>query len=302
MRILKKFNKISLFVALVINLIFIQLSPFLIAQGNQNEPLTVRGTPPPHGQTVTMTNKSYCSSIGGSTRFESIKNVTWDTPNAKAINFVIEILLSNPTGCSSGNSWPCPEYNLNPEYVKGWIDWNGDGIWQSHEKVIDLILWGYYSTNYQGTMFGYSQAEIPAYHVEDPIMRVNLCWGCDPDPCSYQWTWGDVRDFTVSIEENCCEYSLEKVSVINGNNPICDIGNSIYPVNNPFSGPLHRELELSYVINGNCPDCPEPIVSIKSNMPLGKTGYPTKGFNGTIKLTTPEKVGIYPVTLFFEIK
>ena len=129
----------------------------------------------------------YCPSIGGSHLYEHIYSVTYTLHDGIMIVTVV-IWIANPTGCTSGE--PCPEYDTSPEYINGWVDWDGDKVFESDERVLDVALTGYLGINYYGSMSTSNIVTIPSGAVSSMWMRVNLGWGYDPnDPCEYSWTW-----------------------------------------------------------------------------------------------------------------
>ncbi|MFQ5456418.1 MAG: carboxypeptidase-like regulatory domain-containing protein [Nitrospirota bacterium] len=159
----------------------------------------------------------YCPSYGGSHEYEYISNVTTELlPNGTIILTVtVNIYIANPTGCVAGE--PCPEYDNSPEYVNVWIDWDGDRIFESNEKVLDQAGTGYLNINYQGTMSFVSTVTIPPNTISPTYMRTNLGWGHDPnDPCELSWTWGDVTDQEVNIPITSPQ--IEEI-IITPNNP-----------------------------------------------------------------------------------
>jgi len=150
-------------------------------------------TPTPHN---TSSAPGYCTSHGGSHAYEYIQDVTYTQNLGGTLTITVDIYIVNPTGCTYGN--PCPEYDSSPEYVNAWIDWDGDGVFESGEKVMDEALTGYKNINYHGTMTTSTIVTIPENATNSTWMRVNLGWGHDPnDPCEYSWTWGDVVDKEV---------------------------------------------------------------------------------------------------------
>ena len=141
----------------------------------------------------------YCPSNGGNTAYEYICGANYTKYPTGTMAITVEIFIANPTGCAYGD--PCPEYDNSPEYVNAWIDWDGDGVWEAHERVIDADLIGYHDLNYYGTMTTSAIVTIPPGSANTTWMRVNLGWNHDPnDPCELSWTWGDVFDERVSTE------------------------------------------------------------------------------------------------------
>jgi hypothetical protein len=139
----------------------------------------------------------YCISNGGSTAYEYISSVDYTLNPSGTMIITVDIFIDNPGGCTYGN--PCPEYDPSPEYVNAWIDWDGDGDFEAHERVLDEDLTGYGAINYFGTMTTSTIVTIPDGAVDMTWMRVNLGWDHDPDdPCELSWTWGDVYDEKVS--------------------------------------------------------------------------------------------------------
>ncbi len=147
----------------------------------------------------------YCTSNGGSTTYEYISSINYTKNPSGTMIINVEIVIANPTHCTYGD--PCPEYDSSPEYVNAWVDWDGDTVFESHERVINDNLTGYHDLNYFGTMTTSTIVTIPTGAVNATWMRVNLGWnssGFDPceDPCTASWTWGDVFDEQVSTETN----------------------------------------------------------------------------------------------------
>lgn len=141
----------------------------------------------------------YCPSSGGSTTYEYISGINYTRNPSGTMIITVEVFITNPTGCTYGN--PCPEYDNSPEYVNAWVDWDGDGVFESHEKVIDEALTSYLGLNYYGTMTTSEIVTIPNGSANTTWLRVNLGWDYDPnDPCESSWTWGDVFDEQISTE------------------------------------------------------------------------------------------------------
>ncbi|MDH3939192.1 MAG: GEVED domain-containing protein, partial [candidate division Zixibacteria bacterium] len=155
---------------------------------------------PPDSVDVYDSDRSYCPSYGGSHQYESIASVT-TIQTDQTMTITVNIWIANPTGCTSGS--PCPEYDNSPEYVNAWIDWDGDEVWESHERVMDVALSGYVGINYQGTMTAVAQVTVPPGAVATTMLRANLGWDYDPnDPCAYSWTWGDAHTQSVTVESS----------------------------------------------------------------------------------------------------
>ena len=139
----------------------------------------------------------YCDSIGGSHDWEYILDAEYTQMTEDTISIGVEIFITNPTNCEFGD--PCPQYDDSPEYINGWIDYNGDQVFQESERVLDADLTGYLGINYYGTMSTSTIVTVPEDAVDLTWMRVNLGWDHDPnDPCEYDWTWGDIVDRVVA--------------------------------------------------------------------------------------------------------
>lgn len=152
-------------------------------------------TPPPHNSSSAP---GYCSAIGGSHDYEYIHSATYTQQPGGTLVINVVIWIANPTGCTSGN--PCPEYDNSPEYINAWIDWDGDKVFEESERVLDVALTGYIGINYYGSMSTSNIVTIPSGAVSSTWMRVNLGWGHDPNnPCEYSWTWGDIIDVEVTL-------------------------------------------------------------------------------------------------------
>jgi hypothetical protein len=134
------------------------------------------------------------------------------------MRLVVQVYIANPTGCTAGE--PCPEYDNSPEYVNVWIDWDGDKTWEASERVMDKALTGYLAINYHGTMTAVSQFSPPSSVTSEPTwLRANLGWAHDPnDPCEYSWTWGNVVDQQVHVEQpEIQEITVEGIGTTNNN-------------------------------------------------------------------------------------
>ena len=142
----------------------------------------------------------YCPSYGGSHTYEYIESISCSMKEEGVLSINVIIYIANPTGCVYGE--PCPEYDNSPEYVNAWIDWNGNKVFESNEKVLDVNLTGYLGINYQGTMSASTIVSVPADAVSSTWIRANLGWDHDPnDACEESWVWGDVVNKEIEIED-----------------------------------------------------------------------------------------------------
>ncbi|MDD4488958.1 MAG: T9SS type A sorting domain-containing protein [Paludibacter sp.] len=147
------------------------------------------------------TSSNYCSSVGGSTSYEYIQNIQLSVLSKNVISITVEIFIANPTNCLYGYS--CPDYDNSPEYINAWIDWNGNNVFESQERVLNASLTGYSGINYKGTMSTSTVVLIPDNAKMMTWLRVNLGWNMDPnDPCQYSWDWGDVVDKEIMLLDN----------------------------------------------------------------------------------------------------
>jgi len=170
--------------------------------------------------TILTFPNGYCASYGGSTNFEYISDLTYAKNPSNTLTITANIYIANPTGCTYGS--PCPEYDSSPEYVNVWVDWDGDLLFESNEKVIDDALTGYLNINYRGTMVSSHIVSIPNDAVNHTWMRANLGWEYDAnDPCYLYWTWGNVVDKRISIKD------IPEIEDINVTGPA---GNESYPM------------------------------------------------------------------------
>ncbi|MBK6765236.1 MAG: T9SS type A sorting domain-containing protein [bacterium] len=275
--------------------------------------LAQRTLPPINPGSDSRNTPGYCNSTGGSTSYEAISNVTWEI-SGSTISFQVDLYIANPTGCTAGN--PCPEYDTSPEYVNGWVDFNGNQVWEPSEQVINLALTGYTNINYSGTMTGYAQATIPPNAVQVTYLRVNLGWGFDPqDPCTPTWSWGNVLDYQITFSR----YNITQLDVENGNEILelldgvvwerhfdadCNISNgkrsfNDYPICVPRNGPFSLRAVVSSCPAGDQPriecDYSYSGVSLSGNIPEAD------GWERVLSLPAPNAVGVYTLTLDFEI-
>jgi hypothetical protein len=283
-----------------------------------------RAAPPATPHSAVANTPGYCNSYGGSTLYESISNVTW-TISGNTISFVVDVYIANPTGCTPGN--PCPEYDGSPEYLNGWMDWNGNNVWEPGEQVIDLAMSGYLNINYHGVMTGYAQATIPANHVAQTYLRVNLGWGGDPnDPCLQSWAWGNVVDYAIALPTSPGHYEVTEMDVVGGN-PIREIPDDVVyrdgflevfglcidnPIDQtpieqyPISAPRSQEFWLATTIS-RCPTDPEalpPTLRCEWTWMSGAisdvyTGGPS--WDHFIPISAPPLVGINELDMEFTI-
>jgi hypothetical protein len=182
-----------LFAVAMIASISVVISP-VMANNNASSERTLPPITPP---TLSLAS-GYCPSYGGSHLYESIESVSCTQKPGETLTITVIIWIANPSGCVAGE--PCPSYDTSPEYVNAWIDWDGDGVFESDERVLDKDLTGYLGINYHGTMSTSDIVTIPADAVSPTWMRVNLGWYHDPnDPCEESWTYGDVVDKEINI-------------------------------------------------------------------------------------------------------
>ena len=158
------------------------------------------------------TAAGYCNSYGGSHDFEYIKDISYAKNPSGTIAITVIIFIANPGGCTYGN--PCPSYDSSPEHINGWIDWNGNGIFEEpNERVMNADLTGYAGISYYGYMAATSIVTIPGNAVSSPWMRINLGWGEDPnDPCAQSWAWGDVVDKQILVQSNTPKIDAIEIS------------------------------------------------------------------------------------------
>jgi len=163
--------------------------------------ITGRSLPPVSVKTagdIAKAAPGYCASGGGSTNWEYLTSVTYSELPGGVLSITAIIFITNPMGCTYGE--PCPSYDSSPEYVNGWIDWNGNQVFDADERVLNAALTGYTGINYSGSMSTSTVVPIPAGAVGNTWMRVNLGWSTDPDdPCLASWSYGNVMDVPVEI-------------------------------------------------------------------------------------------------------
>jgi len=170
-------------------------TPTPSAVGARRLPLLATDTP------SVSSAPGYCPSYGGWTDYEYVSSVTLTSNPDGTMKLAVQVYIANPTGCTVGQ--PCPDYDVSPEYVNAWIDWDGDRTWEASERVMDKALTGYLAINYHGTMTSLSQFSPPPSVTNQPTwLRVNLGWGDDPNnPCEESWAWGNVVDKQVHLEK-----------------------------------------------------------------------------------------------------
>lgn len=253
----------------------------------------------------------YCSSSGGSTYYESISSADIIQQSGGNLLITIDIFIANPTGCIAGS--PCPEYDSSPEYINGWIDWNGNQIFEAHEKILDEALTGYLAINYQGTMTKAVSVAIPPNAVETTWMRVNLGWAHDPNnPCEQYWTWGNVYDRQVQIKKTRIKKldALKDVEIrySNGNlitDPVWeeDTNGNIID-NDPIAARYTGAAFDVKAYLGPVDTTWQPRASCNWEIvgtPFSGTNVTFFGWNGLISIILPQKVGVYDLNMVFTI-
>lgn len=80
------------------------------------------------------------------------------------------------------------------EHLKVWIDWDGDGIFEDEEQVVNHKQ--YYAQ--ESTTQTFSSISIPPDAVATTYLRAALGWGHDPEPVG-TWSWGDVEDYQMTL-------------------------------------------------------------------------------------------------------
>ena len=270
----------------------------------------------------TSSAPGYCPSYGGSHAYEYISSVTYTQNPGGTMTITVDIYIANPTGCTYGN--PCPEYDPSPEYVNVWVDWDGDKVFESGEKVIDDALTGYTNINYHGTMTSQKIVTIPPGAVSSIWMRANLGWDHDPNnPCEQYWTWGDIVDKKVEVE-------TVKVVQIDALDDIDIRDNDGNDITDPV---WEKQFDADGNLEDVSPKEDDPIaddmISGTSKFKIEATlkGFPSdpswtpkveyewnvqgtsasdsgnfNGLSGTFDVTNPQKVGKYTLTLKFTIK
>lgn len=154
--------------------------------------------PTPNHTKTDALSSSFCPSYGGSTSYEYISNVAFNKLTETTLSITIDVYITNPGNCQYGD--PCPAYDDSPEFINAWVDWNGDNVLSSNEKVIDVALNGYQNIGYNGSMSTSTIVSIPANSSGDIWLRANLGWSFDPnDPCETSWSWGNVVDMPLNI-------------------------------------------------------------------------------------------------------
>jgi hypothetical protein len=260
---------------------------------------------------------SYCFSAGGSTLYESISSVTTLKDKSQLI-IAVDVYIANPTGCSAG--YPCPEYDTSPEYVHVWIDFDGDGVYESQEKVMDEAGTGYLNLNYHGYMTFIKSVVIPAGAVPKTYLRVNLGWGENPEnPCQAYWTWGNVYDKEVTLGDvKVTELDIrDNVAIRDYANPVWkkvfDTSGNLVDVSPPENDPIADDMtsgKFTFDVTVDAfPSKPQFSPTVKCNYVIksatntvtGNPPPPFTGWTGTLSLTTPQNVGVYDVSLNFNI-
>lgn len=191
----------------------------------------------------------YCPSTGGSTNYESISSVSL-IRGQNNMTITVDVYIANPTGCSTGN--PCPEYDDSPEYVNVWIDWNGNGVWEPQEQVMDEAGTGYLNLNYQGTMTFTKVVPIPPNVVFPTKLRANLGWGTDPnDPCLESWSWGNVMDKDIGENIQVVKIdALDDIAIQGVTDPVWekhfDAQGSLVDLNPPKNEPIADDMTSGF--------------------------------------------------------
>lgn len=262
---------------------------------------------------------SYCPSFGGATLYEYISNVDVTLDNNNLV-IVVDVVIANPTGCTAGD--PCPEYDSSPEYVNAWIDFDGDGNFETQERVMDEAGTGYLNISYQGTMTFIETVPIPSGAVPETTLRVNLGWGEDPnDPCQLDWSWGNVVDEPIQLPRvRVTQLDIaQNVKIREHSNPawkkIFDADGNLVDVSPPEKDPLADSMSSgSFRLTATLdafPQKPTWTPSVHYAYSVAPTGVASPsstgngaftGWSGAIRITNPQAVGQYTLTINIDIQ
>jgi len=253
----------------------------------------------------------YCESTGGSTYYESISSVQVIEKPGNLLEITVDVFIANPTGCVSGE--PCEIYDAHPENVNVWIDWNGNNLWEPHEKVLDAALTSY-NINYGKTMTAKASVEIPSSAVRPTWLRANLGWDYDPEnPCQANWSYGNVVDqqvlWNIKVKEIAATLNIDLIDVPK---PLWqatynESGNMTGLISNTpiaagmkngwFTLPVSLSSFPESLGDDSKTDCDWEIVGTGIKGLVGMVGK-----NGVITIGLPQKIGMYELKLKFRFK
>ncbi|MFZ5827355.1 MAG: hypothetical protein ACOY94_23900 [Bacillota bacterium] len=158
---------------------------------------------------------SYGTAVANSQDLEYISKVDIHFYPEKGFgNIFVDVVI---TSGAPGN------YGLG-EYVNAWLDFNGDGSFQSGEQILNWVRYAS-EVGYQGTLHYANSFDLPpGFRIEtlgtmfspmkgekgeitvrvgnkdiDGWLRVNLGYAVDPEVVD-TWGWGDVKDLPVHAE------------------------------------------------------------------------------------------------------
>ena len=292
--------------------LFLLLFTQIIIGQNQNYNNHFRNSFPKVMHNKAISAPGYCESVGGSTTFEKISSVNVIEKQGNRLDITVTVFILNPTNCVSGE--PCGVYDVSPEYVNVWIDWDGDYQWEAHELVLNEALTGYQSIGYDGTMIAKKSVLIPPNAKKPTWLRANLGWGSDPqNPCQLNWSFGNVVDQQVLWNMKVKEISAEM------NIPIPEVSTKLLSAEYDQFGNLLGTTGDGIVAAGmkqSSFKLPVKLISFPSNIGdnskteckwfIKNTNLKSSGIiigkSGKLNISVPQKVGFYELHLRFYFK
>ncbi|PWJ43729.1 M43 family zinc metalloprotease [Sediminitomix flava] len=137
---------------------------------------------------------SYCTPTNGNPAGQYIKQVTFGSID-NSTNYVsggysdFTNLSTTLTSGSNTTLSVTPHNTWAGTYAKAWIDWNGNGTFESTEEVLS-------GSGVGGTYT--ATVSVPSNAVSSTRMRVRALYYEAPEPCGDEW-FSEIEDYTINI-------------------------------------------------------------------------------------------------------
>ncbi|MGE5352510.1 MAG: T9SS type A sorting domain-containing protein [Acidobacteriota bacterium] len=258
----------------------------------------------------------YCTITGGGDMsWEYIENVNVVEEASGKLSITVEIYIGNPNNCQSGS--PCVTYDMYPENVHVWIDWNGNKVWEPSELVLNDALQSYgigFDTHKMTTM---REVDIPDGAKKPAWLRATISWGeHSEDPCRNQWKYGNYKDQPILWDLKIIEISaIGGVDIADVEKPL--LANSRDDYGNLFASQMNAPLaaagaQSTIELNVKLKAYPDNKMGTNSktvcNYKISTEGgvealsdkSEFKGKDGKLRIRLPQTIGKYSMELNFK--
>ncbi|MEZ5198259.1 MAG: GEVED domain-containing protein [Bacteroidales bacterium] len=209
-------------------------------------------------QYISKSAKAYCTSSGGGGD-EFIENVSIGSINNTSNQSYYADYTSISTMVEVGQSYPIVITNGDPIWSSDqcgiWVDWNQNEDFTDDEPIIVSGSPGV--GPYTATILP------PADALQGSArMRVQIIYAASPDPCVSSFSYGEVEDYTLEVNNNFVDWLT--LNPLTGSVP----GEGISTIDLSFNstGLEEGDYYANVFINSNDPNQPEIIVPVHLNV------------------------------------